>query len=277
MRHWAIAITAVAIVALAVGCDSKNRQAADAPRASFDPATDPGLNPRQAKMDPDLLKPPSARPSTPAAATSAPAGPEAAPAKPAEQAVIDEVKPVMEQIRAAVQANPKEWPADLMIEADVAQLKRLPTLMTDIAAKANACREAGKAKNIPTPVDAPMLDAALQQLQPGKMLTLPDPGTTKYEQVGANIRVGEGDDTYTFCKTDKGWKLTLDDNDKQELSLVEELFAAVGNAFDVVTAGINGGSVTAANIAEKMDAALTQSAKPVVQKIEALEAKQGKS
>jgi hypothetical protein len=55
------------------------------------------------------------------------------------------------------------------------------------------------------------------------------------------------------------------------------LFAAVGNAFDVVTAGINGGSVTAANIAEKMDAALTQSAKPVVQKIEALEAKQGKS
>jgi hypothetical protein len=249
-----------------VGCDSRQRTSAKAPR-SYSGAVDAPPSPLSAERAKDMLAPkaspvhaaPAAKSATPAATpadgTGAPAG------APADQAAADEVKAVLKQMRDAMAAKQGDLPLEFFAEADQAALKPVAQEVEQLKTAIDKFAEAAKAKNLPLPRDM------TNKFSETPMLSIGDVDAMKFEQVGENVVAVGGGDRKSFVKTPAGWKGTFTPAEREMIPSLVEFISAARRMIDEATAGVTDGSITAENIGPKMQQLGEKHVVPVMMKL----------
>ncbi len=215
------------------------------PSPSPSPTTGPSPSP---SPSPTPAPGPTTGPApTPGPGTTPPAG---GGKKPSDK-TIAEITAVVNSMKQAVAANPKDLPAQFMTDDCVAALKPLFTGPRDIAVKMAKLKDLVKAKGIDVSGDSGMSFGtgggpaeAMEKLDLSKMT---------WEETDEGVFMVNGKDKKLAVKTATGWKLGLSKEEKAMLPLFTNVLTAQDKFATTLMAGLNDGSITKANFKAKSD------------------------
>ena len=285
MKRWIVLLAVVAISLPLASCSKKSSGESgkydpkvDAPPTLAKAPSDPGIADRQEKYENGIQ---IAAPVAPPTATSNPAGaavtPEKSPAAATPEKGPAAGTPASAEETAAIKAMltqmNKDVAADIENFANYWDTKEAPTVKKfiieakGIIAKMDALKTAAKAKGITLPGDiggpkdstTGMATAMTNAFTPDRVKILKDGDVI--------VIVDAEGDKHPTVKSADGYKLAMSEKDRKMLPFAGELFTALNKMLDAMTAGINDGSITNANIKQKSDELGKQYMAPVMGKM----------
>jgi len=250
MTRWPIVLSIAILLVLPLGCE--RRKAEDYRQQSFDPDLDRPASVLACEVDPDLLEDQVAisrrierevtqavRPARSAEVTSP---------------AIEQVKKLIADVAAEVQAGEDEAWLDLFNDDDAASLRPMARDAKALAVKTQALSEAMQEKlglEMPDHVKSALADKARGAGIGSSLVRVPVDQLT-FEQRDQKVIVTAPDgDQLTFLAIGDEYRASLPAESIEALTALRQLYDAQKEYINEVLAGISRQDITAANYTEK--------------------------